>query len=220
MSPPRPEVPKTQGEELVRPPSPLRPDDPPVFAILRRQEQDAAIEIAHAITRAGIPALEVTIDTPGVLELVRALRAQLPDTAIGVGTVLEPSEVQAAAAAGAQFVVSPNVDLDVIASCLAAGLPALPGAATPTEALQAWRAGATMVKLFPAAAGGPAALRAIREPLPMIPLVAVGGVDGSNARAYLDAGASAVGIGSWLTGAGSAEEAARRAEQLVDELRA
>lgn len=208
------------GEGPTRPPSPLQPGDPPVFAILRRQEPSTAIAIAHAITQAGIPALELTIDSPGVLELVRELRAQLPDAAIGVGTVLDPREVEAAAAAGAQFVVSPNVDPDVIAACVAAGLPALPGAATPTEALQAWRAGAAMVKLFPAATGGPAALRAIREPLPMIPLVAVGGVDGSNARAYLDAGASAVGIGSWITGAGSAEEAAGRAAQLLDELRA
>ncbi len=209
-----------QDNEPVRPPSPLRPEDPPVFAILRRQEPDVAVELARAISRAGIRALELTIDSPGVLELVRALRAQLPGTAIGVGTVLGRGEVEAAAEAGAQFVVSPNVDRDVIAACVAAGIPALPGAATPTEAMQAWRAGASLVKLFPAATGGPAALRAIREPLPMIPLVAVGGVDGANARAYLDAGASAVGIGSWLTAAGSADEAGVRAAALLDELRA
>ncbi|HWD69226.1 MAG TPA: bifunctional 4-hydroxy-2-oxoglutarate aldolase/2-dehydro-3-deoxy-phosphogluconate aldolase [Solirubrobacteraceae bacterium] len=208
------------GDGMVRPASPLRPEDPPVFAILRRRAPEVAAQIAVAIARAGIPALELTIDSPGVLDLVRALRAQLPDTAIGVGTVLDPADVDAAIAAGAQFVVSPNVDREVIAACTAAGIPALPGAATPTEALQAWRAGASLVKLFPASAGGPATLRAIREPLPMIPLVAVGGVDGANARAYLDAGASAVGIGSWLTGAGSADEAAGRAAQLLAELRA
>lgn len=206
--------------ETTRPPSPLGPDDPPVFAILRRQDPKAAVEIARAITAAGIPALELTVDSTGVLDVLRALRAELPACAIGVGTVLEPEQVHAAAAAGAQFVVSPNVDVDVIAACLAAGIPALPGAATPTEALQAWRAGASMVKLFPAATGGPAGLRAIREPLPMIPLVAVGGVDGSNARAYLEAGAAAVGIGSWITGTGNPDDAGSRAAQLIRELRA
>lgn len=207
-------------EDLARLASPLGPEDPPVFAIMRRQAPDRAIAIAQAITQAGISALEITMDTPGALELVRQLRAQLPETSVGVGTVLDPRAVETAVRAGAQFVVSPNVDEAVISACVAAEVPALPGAATPTEALRAWRAGATAVKLFPAAAvGGPAALRAIREPLPMIPFVPVGGVDGSNAQAYLDAGASAVGVGSWITGSSTLEEAASRAAQLVRELR-
>jgi 2-dehydro-3-deoxyphosphogluconate aldolase / (4S)-4-hydroxy-2-oxoglutarate aldolase len=209
------------GEEaLGRPPSPLEQDDPPVIAILRRQPPDRAVELACAIADVGIAALELTIDSEGALDVIRTLRAQLPDTAVGVGTVLDPRAVGAAADAGAQFVVSPNVDVDVISACVDAGIAALPGAATPTEAVQAWRAGASLVKLFPAAIGGPAALRAMREPLPMIPFVAVGGVDGSNARAYLDAGAVAVGIGSWITASRSCEEAAERASRLIAELRA
>lgn len=207
------------GKDSVRPASPLGSEDPPVFAILRRLAPEHAVEIAQAIARAGIPALEITLDSPGALDVIRTLRAQLPNTSVGAGTVLEVAAVEAAARAGAQFVVSPNVDEAVIAAAVAAGVPALPGAATATEAMRAWRAGATLVKLFPAAAGGPALVRAIREPLPMIPLVAVGGVDGSNARAYLDAGASAVGIGSWLTAGGSSAQAGDKAAQLVRDLR-
>jgi 2-dehydro-3-deoxyphosphogluconate aldolase/(4S)-4-hydroxy-2-oxoglutarate aldolase len=208
-------------EHSIRPPSPLGPQDPPVFAILRRLDPERAVEVAHALAAAGIPALEITIDSPGALDVIRTLRAQLAGTAVGVGTVLEARDVEAAAQAGAQFVVSPNVDEAVITASVAAGIPALPGAATATEAMRAWRARATLVKLFPvAAAGGPALIHAIREPLPMIPLVAVGGVDGANARAYLDAGASAVGIGSWLSAAGDSAEAGRRAAELVRALRA
>lgn len=205
--------------DSARPPSPLGADDPPVFAILRRQAPELAIEIAEAITGAGIPALEITIDSPGALDVIRELRTRLLCASIGVGTVLRADDVEAAIDAGAQFVVSPHVDEAVIAASVARGIPALPGAATPTEALRAWHAGASLVKLFPAATGGPAAIGAIRGPLPMIPLVAVGGVDGSNARAYLAAGAAAVGIGSWLTGVGGPDEASSRAAQLVGELR-
>jgi 2-dehydro-3-deoxyphosphogluconate aldolase/(4S)-4-hydroxy-2-oxoglutarate aldolase len=208
------------GDQAARPPSPLGHDDPPVFAILRRKDPELTIAIARAITQAGISALEITIDSPRVLDVIRALRVELPGTSVGVGTVLEPADVQMAVAAGAQFVVSPNVDNDVIAASVAVGVPSLPGAATASEAMRAWRAGASLVKLFPACTGGPVGLRALREPLPMIPLVAVGGVDGSNARAYLDAGATAVGIGSWITGTDSPEEAGNRAAQLVRELSA
>lgn len=190
-----------------------------MFAILRRLDPELAVKLAIAIARAGIAALEITIDSEGALEVVSSLRAELPDTAVGVGTVLEPAAVEAAAEAGARFVVSPVVDESVIATCVRLGIPALPGAATPTEALLAWRAGASMVKLFPAASGGPGGLKAIHEPLPMIPLVAVGGVGGGNARAYIDAGASAVGIGSWITAAGSPELAAERTAQVIHELR-
>lgn len=204
---------------IARAPSPLGPDDPAAFVIMRGKAPELAIEIAHAVARAGISALEITIDSPRALETITALRAQVPDTSVGVGTVLEPGDVRAAIDAGAQFVVSPNVDEDVISACVAAGVPAIPGAATPTEALRAWRAGASLVKLFPAGTGGPSALRSIREPLAMIPFVPVGGVDGSNARAYLDAGAAAVGVGSWITGSRSPEEAGSRAAQLVEETR-
>lgn len=204
--------------DFARPASPLGADDPPIFAILRRQAPERAVAIAEAITGAGIPALEITIDSPEALDVIRELRTRLPRASIGVGTVLRAGEAEAAIDAGAQFVVSPHVDEAVIAASVAGGIPALPGAATPTEALLAWHAGASLVKLFPAATGGPAAIQAIRGPLPMIPLVAVGGVDGSNARAYLAAGAVAVGIGSWLT-VGNPDEASSRAAQLVDELR-
>ncbi len=202
-------------DEHLRPQSPLRPDVAPLFAIFRRLDPEVAVATAMAIAHAGVPALEITIESERSLEVVRRLRGELPGTAVGVGTVLDPTAVAAAVDAGAMFVVSPNVDESVIAACVGLGIPALPGAATPTEALRAWQAGASMVKLFPAATGGPAGLHAIHEPLPMIPLVAVGGVDGGNAKAYIEAGASGVGIGSWITAAGSPALAAERAATVV-----
>lgn len=199
-------------------PTPARPvgaGDVPVIAILRRLAPDRAFVVACALAGAGIPALELTIDSPDVLTVIGRLRAELPDTAIGAGTVLTSAEVVAAADAGAQFVVSPNVDERVVATCVEAGIPSLPGAATPTEVVRAWESGASMVKLFPAGPLGPATIRALRGPLPAIPLVAVGGVDGTNAVAYLEAGAAAVGIGSWLAADGDPRLAARRAAELV-----
>ncbi len=199
-------------------PVPFVPGAVPVMAILRRLQVSSAIAVAKAVHEAGVSVLEVTIDSPAPFELISALRRDIPDVVVGVGTVLDTQQVALAADAGASFVVSPNVDEEVITACVERGVPVVPGAATASEVVRAWKAGAAAVKLFPAAALGTATVKALREPLPFVPLVAVGGIDGSNARQFLDAGAVAVGLGGWLSCRGDAAAALGRARQLVSAL--
>ena len=118
--------------------------------------------------------------------------------------------------AGATFLVMPTTDTELVAWAAARGIPAFPGAATPTEILAAWRAGAAAVKLFPASALGPSFVRECLGPFPDIPLVPTGGVTAETAGAFITAGAIAVGLGSWLVGDGAADGVTRRARQVVD----
>ncbi|MFE2219288.1 bifunctional 4-hydroxy-2-oxoglutarate aldolase/2-dehydro-3-deoxy-phosphogluconate aldolase [Streptomyces canus] len=170
-----------------------------VMAILRSADASGLPAVARALAVGGVTCLEVTLTTTGALDALTRIRAELgPDVAVGVGTVITGGQARDALAAGAEFLVAPVVDTAVIRHAADRGIPCYPGAWTPTEVSQAWQAGAAAVKLFPADTGGPAHLRRLRAPLPDIPLVAVGGVGIDEARAYLDAGACAVGIGSPL----------------------
>jgi 2-dehydro-3-deoxyphosphogluconate aldolase / (4S)-4-hydroxy-2-oxoglutarate aldolase len=205
-------------ETAVGLPPPFPSGALPVMAILRRLAPSNAMAVARALCEGGISVVEVTIDSPSSFDLISSLRSDLPDVVTGVGTVLEARQVGRAVDAGARFVVSPNVDEEVIGSCVESGVPAFPGAATASEVVRAWKAGATAVKLFPAGALGTATVRALQEPLPFVPLVAVGGVDGTNARSFLDAGAIAVGLGSWLSCGGDPAAALSRARLLVSAL--
>jgi 2-dehydro-3-deoxyphosphogluconate aldolase/(4S)-4-hydroxy-2-oxoglutarate aldolase len=145
--------------------------------------------------------MELTMTTQGALDVVERLAARAPDGAdIGVGTVLTSEEVDRAVDAGARFVVSPSVDLEVIRAATRHGIASYPGAFSPTEIHAAWTAGASAVKLFPAGSLGPDYLRAVRAPLPDIPLVPTGGVGVEAVGAWLSAGATAVGLGSPLIG--------------------
>jgi 2-dehydro-3-deoxyphosphogluconate aldolase/(4S)-4-hydroxy-2-oxoglutarate aldolase len=161
----------------------------------------------------GVRVLEITFDAPGAADDLRAVRDHLgalgvTDVWLGAGTVRSPDGVERALAAGAAFAVAPVLDPAVTRAALAAELPFVPGCYTPTEADLAWRAGATFVKLFPGSSLGPVHVRELRAPLPEIELIVTGGVDATNARAFLDAGAVAVGIGSAL---GRMDRAERRA---------
>ncbi|MDX3644096.1 bifunctional 4-hydroxy-2-oxoglutarate aldolase/2-dehydro-3-deoxy-phosphogluconate aldolase [Streptomyces sp. MB09-02B] len=170
-----------------------------VMAILRSADASALPAVARALASGGITCLEITLTTAGALDALAAVRAELgPDVAVGAGTVITGDQARDALAAGAEFLVAPVVDTAVVRNAADRGVPCYPGAWTPTEVSQAWRAGAAAVKLFPAGTGGPAHLRQLRAPLPDIPLVAVGGVGVDEARDYLDAGARAIGIGSPL----------------------
>ncbi|WP_306820089.1 bifunctional 4-hydroxy-2-oxoglutarate aldolase/2-dehydro-3-deoxy-phosphogluconate aldolase [Streptomyces sp. DSM 40750] len=170
-----------------------------VMAILRSADASGLPAVARALASGGVTCLEVTLTTAGALDALAAIRAELgPDVAVGAGTVITAGQARDALAAGAEFLVAPVVDTAVVRNAADSGIPCYPGAWTPTEVSQAWRAGAAAVKLFPASTGGPAHLRQLRAPLPDIPLVAVGGVGIDEARDYLDAGACAVGIGSPL----------------------
>lgn len=173
--------------------------DTRLIAVIRLDQYDRARDLAAALVAGGVRVLEFTLTGAGVLPAIEAVRKDLGDTAcVGVGSVLAPDEAADAVAAGAQFVVTPAVRPAVIERCRALGIAIMAGGLTPTELLAAHEAGADLVKLFPARQGGPAYLRDVLGPLPQLHLVPTGGVDADNARAYLAAGATAVGIGGRL----------------------
>jgi len=171
-----------------------------LLVIIRGADPEAAIATSLVLLRSGIRFLEVSLVTADALGVIAEVARSAPDGAvIGAGTVLTRDDVTRAAEAGARFVVTPAVT-ESVAESVAVGIPVLAGAFTPTEALTAMRLGAAAVKLFPSALGGPAYLRALRDPLPDVPFVPVGGVDVSLAAEYLAVGAIAVGVGSPLVG--------------------
>ncbi|MFD7923349.1 bifunctional 4-hydroxy-2-oxoglutarate aldolase/2-dehydro-3-deoxy-phosphogluconate aldolase [Streptomyces sp. NPDC059740] len=171
-----------------------------LVAIVRGTDPEAALRTVLTLAEEGVHLLEVSLTTAGALDVIRRAADLLgPEVLLGAGTVLDADDTRAAAQAGARWIVTPVVS-EAVPAAVEAGLPVLAGALTPTEAHAAVRAGADAVKLFPASAGGPDLLRALRDPLPHIPFVPVGGVDEDAARAYLAAGAVAVGVGSPLVG--------------------
>ncbi|WP_375385756.1 bifunctional 4-hydroxy-2-oxoglutarate aldolase/2-dehydro-3-deoxy-phosphogluconate aldolase [uncultured Microbacterium sp.] len=171
-----------------------------VVAIVRAPSAERAAADVRTLVSAGLRVVEVSLTTPGALDIVReAASSAPPDVHIGVGTVLTRDDVARSADAGARFVVSPAFRLEVVASARAAGLDTLPGVATPTEALQALDAGSTMVKLFPASLWAPSSLRDVLVALPTLEVVPTGGVSLESAREWITAGAVALGIGSSLT---------------------
>ncbi|QKG92716.1 bifunctional 4-hydroxy-2-oxoglutarate aldolase/2-dehydro-3-deoxy-phosphogluconate aldolase [Halorubrum salinarum] len=167
-----------------------------VIAILRGVERDDAVRVADAVVDAGVTALEVTADTPDATASIAAIADRVDDAVVGAGTVLDAETARAAQLAGAEFLVTPTVNRDAIRTANRYGTPIAVGAYTPTEALDAFEAGADLVKVFPAATGGPDHVAALGGPLGQIPLVPTGGVGPDNAGDYVDAGAVAVGVGS------------------------
>ncbi|RIQ13741.1 bifunctional 4-hydroxy-2-oxoglutarate aldolase/2-dehydro-3-deoxy-phosphogluconate aldolase, partial [Jiangella rhizosphaerae] len=172
-----------------------------VMAILRARSADRFGEISRTLVDAGITCLEITLTSPGALEAIKAIRADLPDSVdVGAGTVVDADQARAVVEAGAGFVVSPSMEADVVAVAREAGIPAYPGALTPTEVLAAWRAGATVVKLFPGSAVGPSYITALRGPFPEIAIMPTGGVSLDNIGDWIRAGAAGVGLGGPLLG--------------------
>ena len=170
-----------------------------VIAIMRAKSSDQLLAAADAIKAGGVQVIEVTMTTPGALDVIRqATERYGADVLFGVGSVLDPESARAAILAGAQFVVSPTLNLKTIELCHRYAIPVVPGAYTPTEILTAWEAGADMVKVFPASVGGPAYFKAVKAPLPQVKLVPVGGVSLDNTADFIHAGADAVGVGGAL----------------------
>ncbi|MGQ9858350.1 MAG: bifunctional 4-hydroxy-2-oxoglutarate aldolase/2-dehydro-3-deoxy-phosphogluconate aldolase [Thermodesulfobacteriota bacterium] len=169
----------------------------PVVRVARAEE---AVAVAKALVEGGSHIIEITMTVQGALEAMRDLKGNLPpEVVLGAGTVTLSSTARAAVEAGARFLVSPCLSLDVVETASFMGVLVISGAMTPTEILSAWRAGASLVKVFPVGPlGGPSYIRAIKGPFPGIPLVPTGGVSPSNARDYILAGASAVGMGGEL----------------------
>jgi 2-dehydro-3-deoxyphosphogluconate aldolase/(4S)-4-hydroxy-2-oxoglutarate aldolase len=174
----------------------------PVTGILRGIGEEGFRLLMGAAFRAGLQAIEVTMNTPGAEGIIAANRDHVPTGKyLGMGTVRNRLEAEKAYKAGAMFFVTPNVDPAVIEFALNKDIPVIAGALTPTEVYKAWAAGASMIKVFPCRAlGGPLYIRELRGPFEDIPLVAVGGVTIENCREYLQSGATAVGVGISLFG--------------------
>ena len=154
---------------------------------------------AHALHRSGIPIVEITMTVPGAIGIISDLKASLPEMIVGAGTVLDAETAQRCSDAGAEFLTSTGFVPEVVEFAREKNVLVIPGALTPSEVIQAWKAGADLVKIFPCAPlGGDAYIRALKAPFPQIPLVAAGGVNQQTALHYILAGASAVGVGSEL----------------------
>lgn len=166
-----------------------------LVAVVRRvPDVDARID---ALAAAGVGVVEITLDDPAALGAIERARSR-GDVSVIAGTVRRAEQVDLAVAAGAEAVVGPAFDRGVVERATELGVPAIPGALTPTEVEAAWAAGAALVKLFPAGLGGPRYVRDLLAPLGDVPLLVTGGVDAGNAAAFLAAGAVAVGVGSAL----------------------
>ena len=217
---------------MPRPALPAAITAPGVVAVARRLEPGTVVGIAEALLAGGILALEVTLDAPeetalATIEAAARRAADEPSDGadhdgflVGAGTVRSLDAARRAIDAGAAFLVSPHLDLEIVRWASERRIPVLPGAMTPTEVLAGWAAGASAIKIFPASAVGPAFIRELRGPFPDIPLQPTGGITVENAADFVRAGAVAVGMGSWLfagDGPGAVTSRARQAVEAVAE---
>ncbi len=211
----------TSATATARPSIPDLLTDTRIVAILRRTDAAQAVATAEAIYAGGVRAIEVTCDSDGVFEMIRAIGDAFGDRMlVGAGTVLDLATADRALAAGASYVVSPHTDPALIGAMAQRGIPCVPGAFTASEVLTAWRAGAVLVKLFPAGPVGPGYIKDLRGPLRQIPLLPTGGVTLDNAGDFIAAGAWGLGIGSALVdgplvAAGRFDELTRRAAGFI-----
>ena len=197
-----------------------------IVAVIRIKDPGKLQAVVDAISEGGIRALEVTMTVPGAIELIAGLAAKMPHGfLLGAGTVLDAETAIKVIDAGARFIVSPVFRRDVIDACHSRDVAVTPGCFTPTEILDAWDAGADIVKVFPATALGPGYIKDVRAPLPHVKLMPTGGVTLDNAGEWITAGAVAVGVGSALTDAkaieaGKFDVLRANAERIVRSVRA
>jgi 2-dehydro-3-deoxyphosphogluconate aldolase/(4S)-4-hydroxy-2-oxoglutarate aldolase len=196
-----------------------------LIPVIRARSADEAAQAVDAIQAGGVGVLEITMTVPGAVELIREVASRATDALVGAGTVLDPETATRCIDAGARFVVSPALNLDTVATCREAGIAVIPGALSPTEVVTAWKAGADLVKVFPAGAvGGPSYIKALKAPLPQIDLVPTGGVNLQTAGDFIRAGASALGVGGDLVDLaalrrGEASVLTERARKFVEAVR-
>jgi 2-dehydro-3-deoxyphosphogluconate aldolase/(4S)-4-hydroxy-2-oxoglutarate aldolase len=170
-----------------------------IVAVVRSPDSRQLVEVARALADGGVSVVEITMTVPDAIDVVRAVRRALGDRLLlGAGTILDAQTGRAALLAGAEYLVAPTLNLDVIRLCRRYDRLVMPGCFTPTEILAAWEAGADVIKVFPAEVLGPAFFRAMRGPLPQVRLMPTGGVDLNTAADFLQAGACCLGIGSQL----------------------
>jgi 2-dehydro-3-deoxyphosphogluconate aldolase / (4S)-4-hydroxy-2-oxoglutarate aldolase len=197
-----------------------------IVAVIRMKDSDKVKAVVEAIAAGGVRAIEVTMTVPGAVGLIAALAPKMPEGfLLGAGTVVDADQAAAVIDAGAQFIVSPVFRRSVITACHERGVPVMPGCFTPSEILDAWDAGADIVKVFPATALGPGYIKDVRAPLPQVKLMPTGGVTVENAGEWIAAGAVAVGVGSALLDtkaieAGNYDVLRLKAERIVANVQA
>lgn len=204
---------------------PLPEFDWPVVAVLRAEKAESYLPVVRVLVESGITGIELTLTTPGTIaELGRLRDAAGAAAVIGVGTVLSTQQLDQAIEAGADFIVTPVTDPDVIDSAVSHGVPIIPGGLTPTELHSAWARGASAVKVFPASTVGPEYVAHLHGPLPDMQVVPSGGVSISSAIDWLRAGAAAVSLGGPLIGdalkGGSLDALRSRADELISRISA
>ncbi|MDX1944589.1 MAG: bifunctional 4-hydroxy-2-oxoglutarate aldolase/2-dehydro-3-deoxy-phosphogluconate aldolase [Pirellulaceae bacterium] len=170
-----------------------------IVAVIRAESPELLVDVAEALLAGGVEVMEVTFTVPRATQVLEKVADKLGDRVLlGAGTVLDPETARAALLAGAQFLVSPTVNVEVIEMCRRYSKLVMPGAFTPTEVVTAWQAGADIVKVFPSEITGPKYLKALHAPLPHIRLMPTGGVNLDTATEFLKCGACALGVGSSL----------------------
>jgi 2-dehydro-3-deoxyphosphogluconate aldolase/(4S)-4-hydroxy-2-oxoglutarate aldolase len=193
-------------------------------AVLRADSPEQLIDVGHALREGGCDLIEVTMTTPGALEVIEQAAAELGEgVLLGAGSVLDAETARAAILSGAQYIVSPVTNYDMIEMAHRYDKVAMPGAYTPTEAMNAYAAGADFVKIFPAGIGGPKLIKAMLAPMPQLSLVPTGGVNLETIVDFLEAGAAACGVGSALVkkdalAAGDMDEIKRTAAAFMDKV--
>ena len=197
-----------------------------VIPVVRAASADEAMRAIEAIKAGGLSVLEITMTVPGAVRVIEEVAARYgADVLVGAGTVLDAETARACMLAGAQFIVSPALNLETIALCRRYSIAVIPGALTPTEVLQAWAAGADMVKVFPCdSLGGARYIKSLKAPLPQVEVVPTGGVSLKTAADFIKAGASALGVGSDLVDVkalreGNAGLITERARQFIEAVR-
>lgn len=197
-------------------------EDIGIVPVIRAASADEAMRAIDAIKEGGINVLEITMTVPGAIRVMEQVAARYGDEVlVGAGTVLDPETARACMLAGAQFIVSPALNLETIAMCRRYGVPVAPGALTPTEVITAWTAGADFVKVFPAGSvGGASYIKNLLGPLPQVKIIPTGGVSLKTAADFIKAGARALGVGTDLVDvkairAGDAHVVTERAREFV-----
>ena len=194
--------------------------------VVRASSADEAMRVIDAIKEGGVSVLEITMTVPGAVKVIEEVVAKYgADATVGAGTVLDPETARACILAGAQFIVSPSLNLETIALCRRYSVPVMPGALTPTEVVTAWTAGADFVKVFPCGSmGGASYIKNLKGPLPHIKFIPTGGVSLKTAADFIKAGSSALGVGTDLVDvkairAGDAHVVTERARQFTEIIR-
>jgi 2-dehydro-3-deoxyphosphogluconate aldolase/(4S)-4-hydroxy-2-oxoglutarate aldolase len=197
-----------------------------VIPVIRARSAEEALKIVEAIRKGGVNTIEITMTVPGAIGVMESLAKEAGDEILlGAGSVLDPETARASILAGAEFIVGPCLNPELVRLCKRYSKIVIPGAMTPTEIVRAWEMGADVVKVFPAGQlGGPSYIKAVKAPLPQVLLNPTGGVNLDNAGEFIEAGASVISVGSALVdkkavAEGKFEVIARKAEQLLEKIK-